>query len=110
MGLGSITTDKDEITSMNSTGGVKEKMALLKDPGAIPCELVFNPDNTMHRQLFADNLAGTLLTWRVRLPNAGVSTETFDAFVEGLDAPIELTRGMRLKFNLERSGLPVFVW
>lgn len=110
VGFGSVTTDYDDITNHDSTGGYKEQMALLKDPGEIACELIFNPDDTMHQTLFADNAAGALRSWRVRLPNTSASETDFDAFVTGLNAPAEVTRAMRLSFTLRRSGAPTFNW
>lgn len=108
--FGSVTTEFDDVTNHDSPQGFREKKATLKDPGSIPCQLIFNPDNALHQQLFADNAAGTLITWRVVLPNATTSTTEFDAYVTGLNNPAEVARAMRLDFSLERSGAPSFTW
>lgn len=108
--FGSVTTEFDDITNHDSPQGFREKQAVVKDPGTIPCQLVFNPDEPMHQQLFADNAAGTKLTWRITLPNATTSKTEFDAFVTGLNNPAEVTRAMRLDFGLERTGAPTFTW
>ena len=113
--FGSVTTEFDDITNHDSPLGFREKAATLKDPGNIPCELIFNPAEAMHQQLFDDNVDGTLLSWRVilpdaaKVPGAGAMTE-FTAYVTGLNNPAEVTRAMRLTFNLERTGAPTFTW
>jgi predicted secreted protein len=113
--FGSVTTEFDDITNHDSVSGYREKAATVKDPGSIPCQLVFNPADAMHQQLFTDNKNGTKLTWRVVLPDAngvvdaGAMTQ-FDAYVTGLDNPAEVARAMRLDFSLERTGAPTFTW
>jgi hypothetical protein len=72
--------------------------------------VVFDPDNLMHRQLFADNLAATELNWRIQLPNATQSKEEFEATVSISDSQALPTQIMRLGFSLEPTGLPSFVW
>ena len=102
-----VTTDYDDVTNHDSVGGFKEYEALLKDPGEIPCELIFNPAEALHKQLFTDNRLGTKLSWRLVLPDAGVTTFDFDAFVSGLQMPLDVTRSARLSFTLRVSGAPV---
>jgi hypothetical protein len=103
----SITTDYDDVTNHDSVGGYKEYQALLKDPGEITGELIYDPANAMHNQLFADNEAGIKLGWRIVLPNAAAKTWTFDAFLSGLTMPLDTTRSARLGFTLRVSGAPV---
>jgi hypothetical protein len=108
--FGSVAQEFDDITNHSSPAGFREKVATIKDPGTIACQLIFDPANLLHRQLFADNAAGTLLSWRITIPTPSSSKTEFDAYVTGLNNPAQETRAMRLDFSLERSGQPTFTW
>jgi hypothetical protein len=108
--FGTVTQEFDDYTNHSSTAGFREKIAVLKDPGTIPCQLIFDPANLLHRQLFTDNAGGTLLSWRITIPTPSASKTEFDAYVTGLSNPAEVARAMRLDFGLERTGQPTFTW
>jgi hypothetical protein len=110
VGFVGITHEKEDYTNHSSPGGVREQKVTLKTPNPVPCQVVFDPDNLLHRQLFADNIAATELNWRIQLPNATQSKEEFEATVSISDSQTLPTQIMRVGFSLEPTGIPTFTW
>jgi len=101
-----VTTDYDDITNHDSPSAYKEYLATLKDPGQIAFELIWDPGNSMHTQLFNDMVNGTLLDWKIVLPNIAATTFSFSAYVAAFGANLEYSKGARVSGQLRISGAP----
>lgn len=100
-----ITADEEEITNHDSTGSYKEFAQTLKDGGQVDFEIVYDPANAMHQQLFSDMTAGTLLTWRIVLPGA-VRTFQFDGFLRQFGGSLNASSIARMSASIRISGAP----
>lgn len=103
-----ISTDYEDISNHDSPSAYREWLAEMKDAGEITFELVWNPADTLHNQLFTDQANATLLDWKIVLPNGPASTFSFSAFVSGFSANLEL-KAARISGKLKISGAVTFV-
>jgi hypothetical protein len=58
-----------DVSSFSSTG-YKEQISGLRDPGSLDMTVWFQPKDTTHAALQADFDAGTVIAWRVWIPDA----------------------------------------
>lgn len=98
-----------DVTALSSTA--KEFLPGLKDNGDLSVDLNFDPGNTTHQQISADQEASppTVSNWRISFPTDPVITWTFPAFVKsfsvnsGVDAPLKGSLTLRIAGDITRA-------
>jgi len=79
----SITTDYKEITTLSSPSAYKEYMPIMKDPGPVSFDLVWNPADTAatHEYLRNANANSSLETFTEVTTHVTPKTITYQAYV-----------------------------
>lgn len=77
----SITAAAIDTTDLDATA--KTFLAGPYDPGEITIELMFEPDDTRHAELFADIKAGTESVYKLQWTDGGSTIYTVDGIVTG---------------------------
>jgi hypothetical protein len=72
----------DDITNLDSPSGFPERIAVGKDFVSTAYELVWNPDNYIHRFLEDASLDQTQVDFEAVLSNNGAATYQWSAFVK----------------------------
>lgn len=98
-----------DVTSLSSTA--KEFLPGLKDNGELSVELNFDPANSSHQQISADQEASppTVVNWRISFPTSPIITWTFPAFVKsfspasGVDAALTGSLTLRIAGAITRA-------
>lgn len=101
-----VETDYDDVSNHDSPSAYKEWLPTMKDAGEISFDLIWNPGDAMHAQLFTDNVNGTLLDWKIVLPNVAATTFSFSAYVSKFGGNLEYSKGARLSCGLKVTGAP----
>lgn len=103
-----------ETTDFDSSGGFREYVGGLKDPGQISMTLNFDADSTGHQDLLADHDNATLRDFRLQFGPSGSPNQIwgFQAFVESVgpraevDGIIEATATLRVTGSINRNVTP----
>jgi predicted secreted protein len=106
-----MSSDQIDVTSMESSGGFREKIAGLTDPGELSFDIFYVPDNTSHELLLSLLESKAVKYWQLQLPIApGDSvpsgTWQFQASVTAFEADIPVDDAMKASITLTISGLP----
>jgi Lambda phage tail tube protein, TTP len=101
-----ITQDYLDGTNHDSPNFFKEYVGGFKDGGDVPVEIVWNPAIAMHNTIYNDLLAQTLLTWRVILNNATLTTFQFTAYVSKFNVPLGYDQIVTAQMSLKVTASP----
>jgi predicted secreted protein len=106
-----MSSDQIDVTSMESLGGFREKIAGLTDPGELSFDIFYVPDNASHQLLLDLLLAKNVKYWQLQLPIApGAVVPSgvwqFQASVTAFEADIPVDDAMKASITLTISGLP----
>jgi predicted secreted protein len=77
----SMSAEVIDITSHDTPGGFRDKMQGLKDWGMLSFELLWDPAEALHQQLFDDYVAGTVRHYTLTYPTTTPTTLSFSGFV-----------------------------
>jgi predicted secreted protein len=77
----SMSAETIDITSHDTPGSFRDKMQGLKDWGVLSFDLLWEPDNVQHQQLFDDYKAGTERNYELIYPDTGSTKLSFKGFV-----------------------------
>jgi len=98
-----------DVTDHDSANGFREYLQGLKDAGELTAEINFEPDVTLHDQLFDDLVAGTTREYRIRLAQMGTPYNlTFDAFVKSMPNNFPVGQQVTANLTLRITGAPVW--
>lgn len=104
-----IKKEKVEQTSLDSTGGFKEYLSGLRDPGELTFDISMDPGNSQHVGLRSDAQNSTALSqrnWRITWPNG----ETADLVGEvyGYDRDTQPNEVLKASITVQISGVVTF--
>lgn len=100
----SIKWDMDDITNLGSPDKFKEKKTILKDPGAVSYECIYNPADPSHQALRTANATGDLKEFQIVLSDEENETHSFKAYVTDFAPKAEKGKAGRLSVELTPSG------
>ena len=92
-----------------SASGWKEKIAGLKDAGAISMTINFVPQDPTQDYtagIIADYVSGVRRDWRIIFPDSGATTWTITAIVKGVSPNAPVDAALELKVDLELCTAP----
>ena len=92
-----------EVTDLSSTA--KEFLLDLPDYGTVTCSGFYEPNNTQHEQLRADNAASTARNYRVTINSSPQATYTFNARVSEFSPEEAVAAAVRFTFALRVNGV-----
>lgn len=104
-----IQKEQVEATSLDSTGGFKEYVSGLKEPGQLTLTLLFDPANGQHIGVRADVQASTALSqrnWRIVWPNG--EQADFVGEVLGFNRDTQSNEVLTAEVTVQISGLITF--
>jgi hypothetical protein len=107
----SISVDVLDVTthSSASSGAWKEKRPSLLDPGEISFPINLIPASAGHKQLLADMVARSLISYKIVFPDPGLTEWRFDnCFITKFDAKSETEGILEAELTLTLTGAPVF--
>jgi predicted secreted protein len=104
--LSGSTQNEVEVTHMESTGGYREKIPTLKDPGNVDISFSYVPSNTVQKGLILDHGNGTKRNFRIILPDGSIWS--FAAFVASFkfDANVDQKLGGSISLNVTGALTP----
>ena len=76
-----MSAESIDITSMDTPGGFRDHMQGLKDWGALSFELLWDPSNAQHQQLFDDYVSGEIRHYKLIYPDPAATTLSFSGYV-----------------------------
>lgn len=96
----------EDITTLSSTGGFKEKFPVIKDPGTVAFDLVYNPADAAHEYLRASNAAntGVLEAFKLIIPSPAPITLSFSGYVTKFEFDNQSIKVGLAKVDLTLSG------
>ena len=96
-----------ESTDFDSTGGFREFVAGLRDPGQGSFTLNFGPTDTGHTALLSDHDAGTLRNFRLEFGPSGTPSDVwgFAAYIESIGPTAEVDGLLEAEATLRVSGV-----
>jgi len=105
-----MTSDLIDVTSQESSGGFREKIIGLTDPGELSFDIFFNQTIASH-----DNVAGLLFIFsnkvsryfQLKLPSA-MGVWQFQGVVNGFEIDASVDDALKASVTIALSGLPNF--
>jgi len=105
-----MSSDLIDVTSQESTGGFREKIIGLTDPGELSFDIFFNQNLPSH-----DETAGLLYVfvnklskyWQLELP-ASMGVWQFQGIVNGFELDASVDDALKASVTIAISGLPSF--
>ena len=70
-----------DVTSHDTPGGFMDEMGGLKRWGALSFELLWDPANVQHQQLWDDYVEDTVRNYKLIFPDTSATTLTFSGFI-----------------------------
>lgn len=105
-----ITTDTEDVTHHESTGGFKERIPTLLDAGAVTFDVSFIPTAATHRDasggLLDDQLAKTKRNFQIIWSDSGSTTWSFAAYVTGFSPTAPVGGKLGAAVTLQVTGQP----
>jgi len=105
-----MSSDLIDVTSQESTGGFREKIIGLTDPGELSFDIFFNQDLASH-----DASAGLLYVFKNKLLKyfqlelpSGMAVWQFQGVVNGFEIDASVDDALKASITLAISGLPNF--
>lgn len=105
-----VQKEQVEVTTLDSTGGFKEFLSGIKDPGQATFDIVFDPANNQHLGIRADSLAlsaAAMRNWKIVWTNG--ETVYFQGEVLGYNRSTEPNTPLTASITVQISGLPTYV-
>ncbi len=102
----SIITDYKEITTLSSPSAFKEFMPIMKDPGPVTFDIVWNPADVgaTHEYLRTANANSTLETFTEVTTHATPKTITYTAYVAKFEYSAATGDVWKVKVELKVTG------
>lgn len=103
----STENDEVDITTHSSTGGYREFVTTLSDPGTVEFDMIYEPTDTQHIGIRTDFNNKTKRNWQIVLPGAA-QTISFAAYVQAMPLEFPTDDVITMKVTLRLSGPPTF--
>jgi hypothetical protein len=100
----SITTDYKEITTLSSPSAFKEYQPIMKDPGPVSFDLVWNPADPTHAYLLAANQNSTLESFEEITTHLVPKTIAYSAYVSKFEFSATTGDVWMAKVELKATG------
>ena len=104
--IGGPTGSTGEIDVTHLSSVAKEFISSLPDWGNVSLGIIWDPGttSTLHSDIYADFVAGTVATYQIRLSNSPQTTMTFDAFPNGHPINIAVDDKVGVDVTLRCTG------
>lgn len=99
-----VNQEYDDITNLDSTGGFKEWLPVMRDGGNVSGEFIWNPLNSAQAALKSANALGTRLDCQVVWPFAAPVTDQFFGYVSKWEQKAEQGKAMRVSWEVKVDG------
>ena len=106
----SMSAEVIDITSHDTPGGFRDKMQGLKDWGVLSFELLWEPSEPKHEQLFTDYVAGTVRNYTLTYPDTDNTTLTFAGFVGNNPTSSPFDGALTKTAEIVIMGSPMPTW
>lgn len=93
-----------DVTSLDSTGGFKEKTWGLKDWAQLTANIFYVPQDTEHAQIFSEFTTDTFRNFQIALTDSPVTTYQFNGFITGLQFNVAVDNVVRGTVTIEITG------
>lgn len=93
-----------DVTSLDSTGGYKEKAWGLKDWAQLTANIFYVPQDTQHTQIFDDFTTDTYRYFQIVLTDSPATTYQFRGFVTALQLTVAVDNLVRGSVTIEITG------
>jgi hypothetical protein len=100
----SIVTDYKEITTLSSPSAFKEYLPIMKDPGPVTFDLVWDGNNTTHNYLMAANQNSTLESFEEITTHVTPRTIAYSAYVSKFEFSATTGDVWMVKVELKATG------
>jgi len=106
----SMAAEVIDITSHDTPGGFRDKMQGLKDWGMLSFELLWDPGQLKHQQLFTDYTTGAVRHYKLIYPDAGATTLSFSGFVGNNPSSSPFDGALTKTAEIVIMGSPMPTW
>jgi predicted secreted protein len=106
----SMSADVIDVTSHDTPGGFRDKIQGLKDWGTLSFELLWDPADARHQQLFDDYVAGTVRHYKLTYPDVGNTTLSFSGFVSNNPTSAPFDGALTKTAEIVIMGSPMPTW
>lgn len=107
-------TEIIDVTSHDSGGRYREKIASFIDAGQVKLELNFDPGSPTHKATTGGILylrdQSTVETWTITFPGSPTHKVTFQAFVKSAGIELPYDDKMAMSVTLEVTGKPTWTY
>lgn len=107
-----MTADDLDATSHDTPGSFRDKIQGLKDWGTVTAEMLWDPANAMHAQMFEDFKDGTERYYRIQVNARGVNLGTFEfkAYVKSNPISVPYDALLTKSIEIVMRAAPEPVW
>jgi TP901-1 family phage major tail protein len=99
-----FSSETVDVTTHDSTGGLREIVPSLRDGGEVSLDLVFDPQDVGHIKLTTDWKNAVLEDYQIVLVDAGTTTWSFQAYVTSFDMDNPVDDALTASVTLKISG------
>lgn len=96
-------------TNHDSPGSFEENVPTIKQGDDVALVLAYSTNIPMHKQIYADFLAQTKLTWRTLLAPELTDGWEFEGRVSKFDLPLDFSALVFLNWSIKITGLPTAI-
>lgn len=100
----SFSTEEIDITNHTSASAYRERLPSFKSGGEVSLDLLYNPDDAVHENLFVDFENRTLRNFQVVLSNTGSMQYGFASYVMGLEVQAPIDNALMVAVKLVVTG------
>lgn len=104
----SVNTDFADITNLTSTGAYKEWQPIMKDPGGVSFDMIYDPADPAHEYLRAANVSQAKENFTLILSDAGAATMTFAAYIAKFEFKLGIGEVLMVSVELKLTGAITF--
>jgi predicted secreted protein len=107
-------TEIIDVTSHDSAGRYREKLASFIDAGQVTLELNFDPHTPTHKAVSGGILylrdQGTVETWTIAFPGTPSHKVVFQGFVKSAGMELPFDDKMAMSLTIEVTGKPLWTY
>lgn len=93
-----------QITNHDSTDGVHEYAAGIREPGSMSVSGNYIPHNAIHQAIITDQNDGTVRRWKKVRPGSPARSSAFDGFVEAKNETSDYGSPEEWSFTIKITG------
>lgn len=104
----SLVAATSEVTSWDSSNGVREFISTLKDSGTMSFTVNYLPGNSGHQALINDLRDGTIKSFELQFGDTRTTTMAFKGIVTGAEITAELEQAISANVSLKLTQWPTW--